>query len=477
MPWLLCITVAAGILRIVLYPHHAGPMNDDMYIAQSARMMFNPAFIPINNFEPAPGWPFLVSLFFWFTGPNQYTLYYANSVLGCLSVVAVFFMVYGITGKSAAGLAAAAFLAVSPLHTMWSICGASIVPALFFVILSLAGLFWFFRLHEPHYIYLCIFSASLAAQISAENMLLLVAVPPAIYFMCRELFVLKKIAIHLLAPFVMTIPSMLHQLAAKLLQSMSAQGADATSKSTDAFITLLIEKVSAELTRIAASGNFSLMLIALAAGGLVLGWKNHNKPIVFLATLGAAYIAYICTISEHASYREHFYLYTDLCLLAVASFSVHGLIENYPRFRVQALILCFAAATAISATPHIANLNPDNDYFYYGKTMSQAIDRIQAELPQDAILIVEDPAPFQAVTNITTVSPLMAIAQAQNLMHSDKVYFLMDISAGNMNALFYDVFKLKIEYPIPLNINLPGERPCGLYKVVATDLAPLQQTQ
>lgn len=476
IPWLIGITAAAGILRIILYPHHAGPMNDDMYIAQMARIMLDPAFVPINNFEPAPGWPFLVSLFFWITGPNQYTLYYANSIIGCLSVVAIFFMVYGITGKSAAGLAAAALLAVSPLHTMWSICGAGFAPALLFVILSLAGLFWFFRLHAPHYIYLCIFSASLAAQISAENLLLLVAIPPAIFFLCRELFVLKKIALHMLAPCVLTIPTALHYMTARLLQSMPAQGA-ATSKSADAFITLLIEKVSTEISRIAASGNFTMMLIALAAAGLVLGWKKYSKPMVLFAVLGAAYIMYICTMSEVTAFREHFHLYTDLCLMAIASFSVHCLVENYPRARVAALALCLAAAAACSTPAHIANMNPDNDYFYYGKTMSRAMDRIQAELPQDAILIVEDPAPFQAVTSITTISPLIAIAQAQNLMHADNVYFLMDISAGNINELFFDVFKLKIEYAIPLRITLPNGRQSGLYKVVTTDLTPLQQTQ
>ena len=475
-PWLAAMFVIACALRLLLYPHHAGQMNDDMYVAQSARAMMDPAFRPINNFQPPAGWPFIASLAFWFTGPNQYTLYYLNSLFGCLSVIAAFFLGYGLTGRAAPGLAAAGLLALHPLHTMWSVCGAGLVPALFFVIVSLASLFWFFRLHHAHYIFLCLFSATMAAQIIAANILVLLMIPLLIFLLCRELFDARKVLFHMIAPTALAVPAALHELAVRLM-SLPPQSATHAIDDTGGLAALAIENLSREISSVAQRSDFSLLLIALAAAGVAMGVKKYGRTISVLVGLFAVCFAIVSFIPLEDIFRNRFYLYPDLCLLMLSCFLIQALIDNSPKFKLPALALCIIVAAAFSVPRHTTNLNPANPYFQYGKRMSAAIDKIREDLPEDAVLILEDPAPFQAVTGINAISPDIALSRAPELMERGNIYFFADISTRGMNPAFYDIFSMELESAIPFGFEQPRLRESGLYKVTAINTGVLTAPQ
>jgi hypothetical protein len=475
-PWLAAMFVIACALRLVLYPHHAGQMNDDMYVAQSARAMLDPSFSPINNFHPPAGWPFIASLAFWVTGPNQYTLFYLNSIFGCLSVIAAFYLGYGLTGRTAPGLAAAGLLAIHPLHTMWSVCGAGLVPSLFFILISLASLFWFFRLHHAHYIFLSLFSASMAAQINAVNLIALLMVPLLIFLLCKELFDAKKVLFHMIAPTALAVPAALHELSARVM-SLPPHSAARAIGDKGGLAALAIENISREISSVAQRSDFSLLLIALAAAGVAMGVKKYGRTISVLVGLFAFCFAVLSFVTLEDVFRNRFYLYPDLCLLMISCFLIQALIDNSPKLKLPALALCITVSAAFSVPRHTTNLNPVNPYFQYGKSMTAAIERISEDLPADAVLILEDPAPFQAVTRINSISPEIALSRAQDLMGHGNVYFFADISTRGMNPVFYDIFSLELEFAIPFGFEQPRLPESGLYKVTAINTSVLTAPQ
>jgi hypothetical protein len=461
LPWLTAVFIAAVILRVFLYPHHAGPMNDDFYQAQNARQMFDPSFHPINNFLKAIGWPFIVSIFFWATGPNQYTLFYVNSVFGILSAIVLFFLVYGITERSVAGIAAASFLAFHPLHSLWSTCGAGIVPAVFFMLLSLAGLFWFFRYSHDYFMYLSLFAASFAAQISAENLLLFLLIPLAIFFLKNEFFHFKSVIKGIIFPFLLAVPSALHEF----LVMMSSGYEISVGK--------LVDNLTMDISWVKGTGGFSIIIIIFAALGLLLGWKKYGKTIVVFAALGAAYLVLLNYFWEPMEHMERYTLYMDICLIAIGSLGVSSAMDEFTILRIPALIACIIVPAIFSSGFHVRNANPRNEYFPYGRAMTEMIDRIQTKLPQKAVVIISDPAPFQAVTDVNVITPEMALAHGVKTLNSGNVFFLMDISARGVVPFFFQNFKFEMVYPMPEgNADYLGMLKNGLYRVSALDPVP-----
>lgn len=470
LPWLAAAALAAVILRVILYPHHAGLMDDDYYHIQNARRMMDPSFVPFNGFEKSPGWPLIISILLWFSGLNEYVVFFANSIIGCLSVIILFYLVMRLTDNMTAGIAAAAILAFHPLHCMWSVCGENNVAAIFFMLLSLFALISFIRFHKAFHIYLSLFAASYAVQIRSDNILLFVFIPIGLYVMGREIFDIKRLAKGILIPFLLAVPNLLYDLMLITTKNWTQSDTGGIASGKNLSVDNLLYNLSTEISRVTQTGDYSFVILIIAAAGLFFGWKKENKKIVFFSVLGAAYFILLSMLWKTHAYPERFFLYTDMCLIIVGSLFVKDMVERAPRSRNIILVLCLVVPAVFSQKYHIRNINPDYSYFYYGKGVTNAIARIKKELPEKSILIVQDPSPFQAVTDIPVMTPEIAIPQAENLKAFKNLYFFMDISSNITPKIFYEIFELEKVFSVPTEPNMPPDKAVfGLYRITGID--------
>ncbi len=458
LPWLAIVFAAAAFIRIVLYPHNAGVMNDEYYIAQSARQMIDPAFTPANNLDIPRGWPFIVSLFFWAGGPNQYSMFYANSLMGCLSVAAMFFLVYGISGRLAAAVVASAFLALDPLHSIWSICGAENVTSVFFMLVSVAGLFWFFRFHRPEYIHLSLYAASFAAQTSAENLMLFLLIPSGLFFFARELFVPRNIARSMALPILLVLPETLRSLSRMLEMTHITAPSDTFPKSSLAGD--ILDNLSSHIALAAAPGEFFLVILAFAASGLLFGLRKDSRPIIFFAVIAAAYFFASNSFSAPSTHSARFLLHSEMALIVIGSFCVKTFVERSSRRNLAAIAAGVVLPSVISFGFHMRNASPDFEYFQYGKEITQTIDWINAELPKGSALIAGDPAPYQFSTKTGVITTNLAEVFREELFDFGKLYFIVDISAREVSPYFCEIMEIQMVRPI--EVDNPPATLCGL---------------
>ncbi|HPN94066.1 MAG TPA: hypothetical protein PLS19_05845 [bacterium] len=455
VPWLALALVAAAVIRIFLYPHNAGLMNDDFYLAQSARRMIDPAFNPINKFDVPAGWPLIVSISFWVNGIDQYAMFYANAIIGCLSAVALFYLVYGATGRLAAAVVSAFFLALSPLHSLWSTSGSGDIAAAFFMVVSIAALFWFFRLHYVELIFLSMYAASFASQISAENLLLFAAIPAAIFLFSKELFVPRMVARNLVFPTILTLPAVVNGLMAYTAKA-AAVGAD--SVFAKAGIVGTVVNNLADYISAAAGERFFVFVLIIAAVGLSAGLKKDSRAILFFVALGAAYLVASGIFLGNAAYMERLLLNTEIMLIAIIGFGVKSVVEKRPKLRVPMMAAGLILAVALSYGSHADNLAHDNDYFAYGREITNIINWVNEELPSNSTLIVEDPSPYQFSTRTNVITPGMAAAFAGDLPPEANVYMIVDISAQGIPGDVCGLFDLEMIKRIDVSQPI---KPCG----------------
>ena len=458
IPWLALVVVAAAVARVFLYPHHAGMLNDDFYLAQSARRMIDPAFNPINIFDVPSGWPLIVSMSFWVNGIDQYAMFYANAIIGCLSVVVVFYLVYGATGRLSAAVVSAFFLALSPLHSLWSTCGSGDVAAAFFMVASIAALFWFFRLHYVELIFLSMYAASFASQISAENLLLFVAIPAAIFLFSRELFVPRMVAKNFVFPIVLTLPTIVNGLMAYSARA-AAESLDLMSAFSKAGIAGAAVANLADYISAASGERFFLFVLLFAAIGLLAGLKKDSKVFLYFLALGAAYLVAASIFSGKPAYAERLLINTEILLIATVGLGVKSVVDSMPKLNNPAMAVGILMAVLLSYGNHIDNASPDNDYFAYGKEITSLIDWVNEELPQNSTLIVEDPAPYQFSTRMNVMTPGMATAFAGDMPPEANVYMIVDISAQGIPGEVCGLFDLEMIKPIDVSQPM---KPCGI---------------
>jgi hypothetical protein len=478
VPWLIIAVAIAFFLRILIYPHHAGLMNDDYYHIQCAKRILYPSFVSVNHVDKSIGWPFILSILFWFTGLNDFVLFYANSIIGCLSVIVIFYLVTRVVDSVPAGIAAAMFLAVHPLHSIWSTCGENNIVAVFFMLFSLFALYGFFRFHFAHYVYLSLFAASYAAQIRAEHFLLFIFMPFGMWMIEKEVYDIKKFARGCVFPILLAAPNVIYELASKTSINWTASDSGGVLTGQNASADNLISNLAAEFARITHIGNYSFALLVFAAFGLALGWKKENRNIIFFGLIGATYFILISTLWKTLACRERFFLYTDVCLIVIGSIFVKEIVERVSRFRIHMLALCIIVPIAISYKAHINNIDPRNSYFFYGKNATEAIARTQKYLPPNSILIIQDPSPFQAVSDITVIMPDFAVQNAARLKTLNNLYYFMDISSINTPREFFGVFKFEKVFSMAASPLIPAEKSAyGLYKVTTIGAETVQDAK
>jgi 4-amino-4-deoxy-L-arabinose transferase-like glycosyltransferase len=121
-----------------------------------------------------------------FFGINETIAYDLTAIIGSLSVVLMFFVAYLLYKNERLALYAALFLALTPVHIMWSGTTASEPFLMFFALLAVFCLLLSFEFNSLKMTALSIVSLAYAMQIKAEGIFLLPIVAVFIFFLDRN---------------------------------------------------------------------------------------------------------------------------------------------------------------------------------------------------------------------------------------------------------------------------------------------------
>jgi hypothetical protein len=155
---LLCIFIfAGGMLRGMVFPSfHQMYIDEPMYIEKAKNILERGEAVNCRlegsgticwmSAKKGVMWPFILAISFLFFGKSASAAFLTVKAIAMLSIAAAFFLGYALFLNHRAGLWCSLFLAVSPLHILWSNTVETAVPSLFFVMISV--LMFVLHLHK-----------------------------------------------------------------------------------------------------------------------------------------------------------------------------------------------------------------------------------------------------------------------------------------------------------------------------------------
>ena len=207
--FLFFVVISAFILRLVIPPlQHIMYIDEPWYMEAAKNMLQN---FSQGDYPKSIGWPFILSISFLFFGVSNWVALYTAVVLGTLTILNVFLLMYIITKKKLISLFSAAIFSLVPLHIRWSASAETNIPSLFFVTLTLFFCFLYYRKRVYSLLWLAISSITFTVLIRPDNYLLI----PLFFLGCLIFKVkisTKRIILILFFLIVLVSPSILQSL-------------------------------------------------------------------------------------------------------------------------------------------------------------------------------------------------------------------------------------------------------------------------
>ncbi len=173
--WIVLLVILLALfLRIFISPHGTLMFEDEGWYMDTAEKVLEADF---NYFSggiyKSTGWPFIISLSFFFFGKDNLVAHYASSVLGVLTVFNIFCLSLLLFKKEKIALWSAFLFSLIPVHIAWSGSAETAVPSVFFVTLALFFSLLYFKQKTGSLLWLSLFAIVFAAQVRMENYFLL----------------------------------------------------------------------------------------------------------------------------------------------------------------------------------------------------------------------------------------------------------------------------------------------------------------
>ena len=182
--YLFIVFLMGLLLRLFVFPHvHLMYIDEPWYMemAKNMNQKLQPVICeyPDYNVEncqmpiKAPGWPFLISIVFLIFGVNNYHALYFSSIIGSLSIILIFLLTYIIFRNQKTALWSSFFLALTPIHVMWSNSAETNNASVFFVLLTMVFFLIFIQCKKKTILVLTILSLLLTILTRFENIVLI----------------------------------------------------------------------------------------------------------------------------------------------------------------------------------------------------------------------------------------------------------------------------------------------------------------
>jgi len=137
----------------------------------------------------APGYHFLLSIFFMIFGTSEAVAYNFNAFLGAISILLLFLVAYLTTSKNRIALISAALLSLTPLHLNYSGNSSLEMCSFAFILLSVLSLLIFIRSQTKGSFFQLLAILAYTALIRVENIILL---PLFMFLLILEKIDLRK---------------------------------------------------------------------------------------------------------------------------------------------------------------------------------------------------------------------------------------------------------------------------------------------
>ena len=133
--WLILIVIFIfSLYTLSTFPNVFNTLHDEYSFGQYAIRLLNG---DARFYDSFIGYQIFISFVFLVFGPDLWTMYAINTILGSLSIILVFFVSYLFFGKEEAGLYAALLFALFPLNVVYFNTLESSASAVFFALLTL----------------------------------------------------------------------------------------------------------------------------------------------------------------------------------------------------------------------------------------------------------------------------------------------------------------------------------------------------
>ena len=166
---LVLVVISAFVLRLIVPPIQHVMYIDEPWYMEAAKNMLQK--FSQGDYPKSIGWPFILSISFLVFGISNWVAIYTSIVLGSLTAVSVFFLVYIIAENKIISLFSAIVFTLLPLHIRWSASAETNVPSLFFITLSLFFCFLYYRKQKNSLLWLAVFSLTFTALVRPDNYL------------------------------------------------------------------------------------------------------------------------------------------------------------------------------------------------------------------------------------------------------------------------------------------------------------------
>src|SRR3989338_8855761 len=174
--WLFVILLVALSVRLFLVPQSHIFLIDESFYMSSAKniILHSKSFMATGDYPKPIGWPVLLSIAFFFFGISNYTAIYTSTFFGAASVILIFLMTYFLFKNEKMALYSSLFLAILPIHIIYSASAETAIISSFFILATLASFLLCIKHREKSLAFLALFIFLFTIQIRLENILLVI---------------------------------------------------------------------------------------------------------------------------------------------------------------------------------------------------------------------------------------------------------------------------------------------------------------
>lgn len=369
------------------------------------------------------GVPLLISVGFFFLGISNHASFLIISTLGALSVFFLGLSTYNFSENKSAALLASLFLAICPLHIVWSSSISSFVVSLFFLILTV----FFLSLHRinrnkrlsPAILLGLSFVSVLAVQIRPENILLIPGLLLGYLFLFRQEIKLREKLGEMkywlsLLPWILIVPHLIHFVSSYNLEAILPQ------------ISVFLSSINLEVN----NGLIISLLLGTSILGFISSLKSENRLGKMLLAWTAIFLA-MSPLLPGQTPEKYMFL-----LLPGSFFLAEGLLLILKRPLEHKIVkigfITFLALLTL-ASLFIVNSSYSEEIKtidLFQKNIPQQISTMDQNYRANCFYITEQPELLTYKTNLKTISSESLIKNPELLnqsgcflyFHGDETY-------------------------------------------------------
>jgi 4-amino-4-deoxy-L-arabinose transferase-like glycosyltransferase len=338
------------------------------------------------------GYTFILGLFFKFFGISQTIAFYASSLFGSLSILAMFLFVYLLFKKQNIALWSSLVLALYPLHIRWSGSAVPEIVSLFFIIISFLFAQFYFEFPKFKYLLLAILMLIFTISIKEENILLLaffILLLVIKRFPKKRIYSVISIVILLLAPIVFGAISL--QFGRTIKESYAGSRYTFWKEGNILSFSFFIKNTVPNLFFYINSSYTSFMVIIFLFIGIAYMWKR-NRGICLLLALWA-----LCITSIFSAFLKDPLAFSEirhyiLPLFSVVIFAGYGLYQFSNIYFIKKIRGGYIIAIALIGTfPfYLPYLTSANSPVTFAQQDNEFIVEHLNEIPQNCLIITPE---------------------------------------------------------------------------------------